>query len=57
MRKGFGTITCGKCKQNIPVIWMGEKFKIPCPKCRTEQMVTNVRLKKFVPLKEGKNDQ
>lgn len=55
MRKGFGTITCGKCQQKIPVIWMGEKFKMPCPRCRASQTVTNTRLKKFKPLKENKN--
>jgi hypothetical protein len=56
MRKGFGTITCGKCKQKIPVIWMGEKFKMPCPKCRARQTVTNTRLKNFQPLKENEKN-
>lgn len=56
MRKGFGTITCGKCKQKIPVIWMGEKFKMPCPRCRSSQTVTNTRLKKFQPLKEDSSN-
>lgn len=52
MRKGFGTITCGHCHEKIVVIWHCEKFKMPCPRCRKRQTVTNVRLKNFKPLKE-----
>ena len=49
MRKGIGTITCGKCSEKIVVIWKGEKYELPCPRCRTRQTVTNVRLKNFKP--------
>lgn len=54
MRQGFGMITCGHCREKIPVVWVGKKFKIPCPKCGKTQMVTNVRLKNFKALKENK---
>lgn len=57
MRNGFGTIYCGNCHTKIPVIWMGDKFKMPCPNCRKMQMVTNVRLKNFQPLKEKEHDR
>lgn len=56
MREGFATITCGKCHHTIPVIWPGQKFKMPCPYCKATQTVTNTRLKNFVPNKAIKNE-
>ena len=61
MKTGFGLVTCGVCGEINPVTWFGEKYKIPCMKCKSTMSIHRQRLRKFkpckvVPLKDGSPD-
>lgn len=48
---GIGFVTCGNCGKTFPVLWPGEKYKMPCPFCGKSMKIHRQRLKKFEVLK------